>query len=486
MTSSARSSLAPEPIPRPVRALLFRLRDGIFSVDDRDFSLPRRSLYFGLRLTWLTVRAFFRDRLQIRAASLAFSTLLAVVPTLAMAFALARFTGLYGWVREGTIDPFLAETLGRDGGSEGVETLRTWAHAVLAMVDTTDLSGLGIGGLVVLVLALARLLLGVEEAFRHVFEVRGPRRVIWLRLRAFVMVGLIAPLGLVYASASASLTHGTWLTRLFEAWVPFPALRGALLFVLPPILVIAALYVLYRELPETRVSRRSALFGAAWAGIFWYGTQLLHVRSQIGLARWNAIYSGFGAFPVLLASIQISWVIVLIGAQLVAAHQSAPSLKILARGAPRDHAALQATAMRIVLALTRADGPLEPRVLADRAGADLPTVRLVLEALTAHGITHALNRALSAARPDHTTPATLGEAQAYVLARDPRELRSSEVLDALERSAESAELPWNDADPHIRAVLVARRAAASSSTDNLTLDELTKRTSERPEGEPPR
>lgn len=480
MTSSARSSLAGEPIPRPVRSLLVRVRDRVFEVDDAVHSKPQQAAFYAIRLIWLTVRAFFRDRIQIRAASLAFSSLLAIVPALAVLFSIARATGLFTEVREGTIDPFLDEMLGTHGGSEGVETLRTWAHAVLLLVERTDLSGLSVLGVVVLSLALLRLLFGVEEAFRHVFELRGPRRILWLRLRAFAMVGLVTPLGFLYAAATASLTHGTWLTELFEAWVPFAALRGALIFVLPPLTVALVLYVLYRELPETRVSRRSALFGAVWAAVFWYGVQLLHVRSQIGLARWNAIYSGFGAFPVLLASIQISWVIVLIGAQLVAAHQHSPSLKVLARGAPRDHAALQAAAMRIVLALTRADGPMEPAKVATVSDADLPTVRTVLEALAAHGIVTAIERARVSARADESLPASLGEARAYVLAGDPRSIRSSDVLDALERSAGSAELPWHDADPHIRAVLLARRAAAASSTDNLTLDELTKRTRDAP------
>lgn len=472
VTSSSRSSLAPEPLPWPVRAALVRLRDRIFEVDDATLSWLMRRVYFAARLLWLTVRAFFRDRLQMRAASLAFSTLLAIVPALALAFAFARQTGLYETFREETIVPFLDDMLGTEGGTHGVATLRTWAHAVLSLVEETDLSGFGVGGLVVLILALLRLLVGVEEAFRHVFEVRGPRRILWMRLRAFLLVSIVAPLGLVYASASASFTHGTWLSRLLADWVPFTLARTALLFVLPPLLVAAALYVVYVQIPETRVSRRSALFGAAWAAVFWYGTQLLHVRFQIGLARWNALYSGFGAFPVLLASIQISWVVVLIGAQLVAAHQKAPSLRVLARGAPKDHAALQALAMRIALVLAKADGPLDLVALARLGRGEPPSVRFVVEALAAHGVVTALGRTRAAARPDATVPDSLGEASGYVLAMDPRELRSSSVLEAVERGAGSAELPWHDEDPHIRELLLARRSAAASSADNLTLAEL--------------
>jgi membrane protein len=475
VTSSSRSSLAPEPLPRPVRAVLVRLRDQIFEIDDATLTWPVRRVYFTARLMWLTVRAFFRDQLQMRAASLAFSTLLAIVPALALAFAAARQTGLYETFREGTIDPFLEDVLGREGGGEGVEMLRSSAEAVLRLVERTDLAGLGVSGLLVLVLALLRVLLGVEEAFRHVFEVKGPRRILWRRLRAFLLVSTVAPMGLVYASASASFTHGTWLSRLLEEWVPFAMGRTALLFVLPPLLVLLALYVVYVEVPETRVSRRSALFGAAWAAIFWYGTQLLHVRFQVGLARWNAIYSGFGAFPVLLASIHISWVVVLIGAQLVAAHQKAPSLRVLARGAPKDHASLQALAMRVGLSLARAEGPLDLVALAREAKGEPASVRFVVEALAAHGIVSALGRKRASARPDASIPDSLGEAAGYVLAVDPRELRTFAILEAVERGGGSAELPWHDEDPHIRDLLLARRSAAASSAENLTLAALAER-----------
>jgi len=308
-------------MPRPIALLLARLHGPLFRSAS---GAATGRLRGGLQLLWVLTRNFFRDRVQLHAASLAYSTLLAVVPALALAFAITRSTGLYAGFRAGTVDPFLASTLGAEGGSEGVATLRTWADAVLALVEDTDLSGLGLGGLVVLGLALARVHLGVEEAFRQIFQARGPRPRAPARIRAFLLVATVTPLGLLYASASASFTHDTWLAALLATWLPQAPARAALLFVAPPLAVLLGLLVLYAAVPERPAPWRSRLLGAAAAALLWYGLQLAHVRLQIGLARWNALYSGFGAFPVLLASVHLSWVVVLFGAQLGRAHALGP------------------------------------------------------------------------------------------------------------------------------------------------------------------
>ncbi len=321
MSANRRLSSLLASTPRPVAMLLARTHGPLFE-DASDPATGR--LRSALQFLWVLVRNFFRDRVQLHAASLAYSTLLAVVPALTLAFALTRTTGLYADFRAGTVDPFLSSTLGDEGGSEGVATLRTWAQAVLALVEDTDLSGLGLGGLGILGLALARVHLGVEEAFRQIFEERGPRPRAPARLRSLFLVATVTPLGLLYASASASFTHDTWLAALLAAWVPHASMRAALLFVAPPLAVLLGLLVLYAAVPPRPAPWRSRLLGAAAAALLWYGLQLAHVRLQIGLARWNALYSGFGAFPVLLASVHLSWVVVLFGAQLGRAHALGP------------------------------------------------------------------------------------------------------------------------------------------------------------------
>jgi DNA-binding IscR family transcriptional regulator len=131
--------------------------------------------------------------------------------------------------------------------------------------------------------------------------------------------------------------------------------------------------------------------------------------------------------------------------------------------------------MRVGLSLARAEGPLDLVALAREAKGEPASVRFVVEALAAHGIVSALGRKRASARPDASIPDSLGEAAGYVLAVDPRELRTFAILEAVERGGGSAELPWHDEDPHIRDLLLARRSAAASSAENLTLAALAER-----------
>ena len=457
MESSARSSLAAEPIPRPLRSALVRVRSALFDVDESRLSPPRRWAVVSARFLWLVARAFFRDQLQMRAAPLSFSTLLAVVPALALVFAVAQATGLLATLRDDTIMPFVEDALGPATGhdSEGVVLLRSAILGIVALVEGTSIAGLGITGTVVLLLAIWRVVRGVDEAFRHVFENRGPRRSVAQRIRAFLVVAIVTPLGLSYAVTSASLAHGGAASVVAE-WIPIPWARELLLVVLPPVVVSLTLLVLYLELPDTDVRIRSAIFGAVVAGLAWYGTQLAHVRFQVGLAQWNAIYSGFGAFPVLLASVQVSWVIVLIGAQLVALHQHSPTLRVLAAGARRDFATLSTLGMEVALTLVGREAPIDARALAVEVHADLVTLRVVLDSLEARGIISSIVAAGT---------------KRYALSGDASGLRTSDVLDAIGRGPQ-VELPWREGSQTVRRALELHRQAGDTSEHNVTLAEL--------------
>lgn len=474
MPEDPRFSLSVGPLPDPVRRGLSRAARRLFEIDDAALSPLRRALVLVLRLAWLTLRGFFRERLQLRAASLAFATVLAIVPAFALAFAIADAIGATDLLIHETLEPFLEETLGDADDPAlppGARALRGTLESLFELVRSTRVAGLGIAGFVFLVWALVRVLRGVEEAFEHVFQHRGPPRPLLRRIRALVVVAVSAPIGLSYAVTSAVLSHETLASRWIARAVPFSTLREILLSVVPLLAVTLVLFVLYVELPDAQVRRRSALLGALLGAIGWYGVQLLHIEFQVGLARYNAIYSGFGALPVLLVSIQISWVIVLLGAQIVAAHQDAPTLRQLARGTLRDHGERQALAVRAVIALAqRADvaaGDAEGapvagrgvalRVLASALGVGVKPLRDVLDELAGHGLVRV--------HVDRTD-------RRYVLLADPGTLRASTVLDALERAPDAPELPWDESDAPIHELLASRRAAASTAGADRTISEL--------------
>lgn len=449
------------------RSLVRRAREWVLRADEQALPRPTRWLLIAARVLGVAIRELSRGALHVRAAALSFHTLVAIVPALALAFAVGEAAGLYDLFVETFLRPFLDETLGAAGAeaSVGVRGLRETVEAILSLVEHTSLSGLGIAGLVVLLFALARVVRAAEEAFSMIFEVRGPRRSLRRRVRAFLVTLAVTPLGLAYAVTAASA--GRWLEDLAF----LGPLRELLLFVLPPILATLALLVMYRELPPTEVRASSALVGALVGGVGWYGLQLLHVHFQVGLARWNAIYSGFGAFPVLLANIQASWLIVLLGALVTAGVEHA-ALRALAPSASRSHTSFQRLAIRVSVALAALDEPARAHEIAERVKADVPSTRRVLERLAAHGL---------------VSVSPLGQQRLYVLVADPARLRAFDVIDAIERDADASSSVGasprdrrDPRDPHdprdeVALVLDAGREAATASAENLTIEELGRR-----------
>lgn len=432
------------------------LREWLFEVDERSLAQPGRSLLIVARIGWLVVRGLLRDRIHLRAASLSFHTLLAIVPALAVAFAVGKAIGLHDQLLDSTIRPFLDTVLGPPGQapSEGVAELRQTVDAVIQLVEHTSLTGLGIAGLAVLVLTLVRVVRGAEEAFGAIFDARRPTRSLLRRVRALLVTLAVTPLGLVYAVTATYAAH--WL----ETVISIAVVREVVLFFLPPALTTLAILVMYVELPDLEVRKGPAVVGALVAGLVWYGLQLLHIRFQVGLARWNAIYSGFGAFPVLLANIHASWLLVLVGAQIVAALQNAPSLRVLSRSARRrDQLELQKLSLHVVMALVDLDHPATPYEIAKLVDADVPSVESVLDALVEHRVVQAV---LARGRG------------LYALAIDPATLRALDVVEAVDRSSGGPMFP-NEEHDEVSEILRARREAAERSVRNVTIVELMRR-----------
>jgi uncharacterized BrkB/YihY/UPF0761 family membrane protein len=89
----------------------------------------------------------------------------------------------------------------------------------------------------------------------------------------------------------------------------------------PFILVWALFTLIYTSMPNTRVPFGAAAIGAAVAGLLYQLVQWIYIDLQVGMAKQNAIYGSFAALPLFLAWIQISWTIVLFGAELCCAVQ---------------------------------------------------------------------------------------------------------------------------------------------------------------------
>lgn len=436
----------------------------LWELDETKLSKPLRGLLTLIRLSFVTADSFFRERLHTRSAALAFFTLLSIVPLAALVFSAAKVLGAYDWLVDETIRPFMDEAFHIPAGSEiphGVQVLRGTVEELITMVQGTNVFGLGLIGFFVLLFTIRRVFTNTEAAFDAIWGFTG-RRSFWKTLPAYTAVSIWSPLALVFASTMTAARQGQPFMAFLYDSIPVPYVGDLLVFLLPPLLVWLAMLPVYVILPSARVRNRSAMLGALIGGLGWYVLQIAHVQFQIGVARQNAIYSGFGAFPIFLLWLHLSWLWILLGAQVAAVHQNAPTLRQLARANLDDHVSRQAVALRAMVGLAGHEGGERLRTLARDIGVAVQPLREVLDVLVDNQL---LVRSGGPYNP------------IYEPARDPDSTHVAHVVEALGRGSTSdAGMPWNDVERPLTEVLEKLHNAAETSTHNRTIGELRRHT----------
>jgi hypothetical protein len=155
--------------------------------------------------------------------------------------------------------------------------------------------------------------------------------------------------------------------------------------VLPLLSVWFGLSFVYLTLPNTRVRLVAALIGGIVPGTVWQAIQIVHVYSQVHLARYNPIYSSFAALPMLLLWIYFSWSVFMVGAELAFAYQNEAAFTSMARTGKVDQAFRERVAPRLAGRIARAflagQRPPTTGELAGEIGVAPRTVAQVLESL---------------------------------------------------------------------------------------------------------
>jgi membrane protein len=467
----------------PVGRLWRFVSHGVWRADDSRLSWPWRALHRFVRVAYLTLKSFVGDKCVLRAMALTYTTVLSLVPLLAFSFATLKGLGWYEELRTKQIDPYLDDLFGRLEGPApsvglenspavlvgpadpaGVTQLRQGFDHVLDMVDKTDVKGLGAIGLLVLMLAVLRLLSSIESSFNEIWGVRKARS--WVRkLSDYLTIVIITPIFLVIAVGITGAAQSVGVVEFIEERLALGAVIEFAIRAAPLLIGWGAFTLVYLVMPNRRCKLSSAAIGGAVASVLWQLTLLAHIKFQIGVARYNAIYAGFAAFPIFLAWVQLSWLIVLLGAELAFAHESERDYRGVATYEPRQHAYRESLALRAMMRLSRAflAGERPPRSLDIAASLGI-TPREVDEVL------RELERGRLAARVDSVDGA---DGPSFLPARDPGSIRVKDVMEAFAGVGVDAPLPATDElDTRVDRLLSKLGEEARTSTYNRSLREL--------------
>lgn len=281
----------------------------IWRITEDEVTKTTFSLYTIIKTVYLCINRFIKDRLINNASALTYSTLLAIVPILAILFAVARGFGFAN----------LMEHQLRTGFGGTTET----SEAILSFVDSylsQTKGGIFIGvGLVMLLWTVINLVSSIEITFNRIWQVKKARSM-YRKITDYFSMLLLMPI-LIVISGGLSIFMSTMLKEM-EDFVLLAPVMKFLIRLIPFVLTWAMFTGLYVYMPNTKVKLKHALISALVAGTAYQAFQFLYISSQLWVSRYNAIYGSFAALPMFLLWLQISWTICLFGAQLTYAGQN--------------------------------------------------------------------------------------------------------------------------------------------------------------------
>ena len=270
-----------------------------------------------LRNLYAVMRDIFSGQLTLRAMSLVYTTLLSVVPLIAVSFSGLKAFGVHEYI-EPHLYGFL-EPLGPKGAEITAE--------VMDLVNNVNGSVLGGIGLLVFIYTAITMVQKIEEAFNYVWYVSQPRSFAtrMVEYSTVLIVGVMA-IGLAI-NALASFSKERLVVSIQESTALAPVF--SITDKLTPYLVTIGIFTfLYKFMPNTRVQFRSALVGGAAGGVLWATTSMVFAALLATSTNRQAIYASFAIAIATLIWLYLNWLILLIGSQIAFYFQNPAYLRI--------------------------------------------------------------------------------------------------------------------------------------------------------------
>jgi membrane protein len=281
-----------------------RLEDGLFQ-KSRDIGPP-----WGAPLRWLRypaalIRDWLRGEISVRAMSLAYTTLLSLVPLMVFSFAILKGLGA-----RGDLKIILREFFRPMGGAATQLT-----ESVMQFVVNMRGELLGSIGLAFLVYTVVTTIQKVEASFNFVWRVERPRS-FGRRFTEYLSVMILGPILLAVAIGLLGSAEHSPFAQWLYAVAPLAGAMGVLGQIVPYSIVAVVFTFMYAFVPNTHVQFRAALIGGVTAGLIWALVGRVFTAVIVYSSQMVAVYTGFAIVLTTLVWVYLSWLILLIGAQL--------------------------------------------------------------------------------------------------------------------------------------------------------------------------
>ncbi|MGA3268232.1 MAG: YhjD/YihY/BrkB family envelope integrity protein [Verrucomicrobiota bacterium] len=325
---------------------LVKIATGTHDGAETEFNRLEQLAHFGL----LVGRSFVRNRCPVRAAALSYTTLLALIPLLAVALsvtssllkhqgedriyhAIDRFVSSFippatnslsqTSVAE-TVAPGQAVTNAPSATADPrVQTAqKEAAEYIHGFIQATSSGALGVVGMLLLISVAIRMLASIESTFNDIWGVTRGRSWIW----RVVLYWTTITLGPLLIAGGLGLGGGMHLQTAKNLFAHMPLVGDVIFkFLLPFVVLWPVFALIYLLMPNTKVKPAAAFVGGIVAGTLWHLNNLFGFLYVSRFVMYSKIYGGLGLVPVFMVGLYFSWIILLFGAQVAYAYQNRQS-----------------------------------------------------------------------------------------------------------------------------------------------------------------
>ncbi len=263
---------------------------------------------YGIRISrtiLILVQDIVHGQLTLRAMSLVYTTLLSIVPLLALCFSVLKAFGVYN-----KIQPMLLTFL-EPLGEEGKEI----AANIVQFIENMNVGVLGAVGLALLLYTAISLMQKIEQSLNYIWHIQSPRR-IGERVVRYLSVIMIGPI-LVFSALgiTATVMSHDAMRGMMEIGILDDTVK--MMSKLVPYFLVSSFFTfVYMFIPNTQVRFKPALIGGLVSGIAWQSAGWIFATFVASSNNYAAVYSGLAILILFMIWLYLCWLILLFGASV--------------------------------------------------------------------------------------------------------------------------------------------------------------------------
>ena len=288
----------------------------IWKVNLEELSRAKAKTIKYIKVLLITIKTFSAEKIGFQAVALSFFGTMAVVPFVAVAFAVTDGFGLSDKLRELLYANF-------DGHQEIIDVLLTYANNI---ITTSQSNAMGLISALVFVWLIIWMMMCVERVFNNVWRVKKSRN-IFKRISFYIAILFIAPF-VIMLFFSGSIVYSNMLKGIGLGVAYFESIASVLAWVLFYIVATLTFSAMYKFIPNYKVMYSNALRAAAISALAFTVLQYLYLETQLFVTRLNMVYGAVAAIPLFMFWMNFGWFIILFGAELSYAYQHVDSYNI--------------------------------------------------------------------------------------------------------------------------------------------------------------